>query len=62
VHLCQRAGARPDLVGDDLVVDLLAEFDQFGGGTALDEASAFCFPSATSSLFSLPVSWNLAWA
>ena len=37
VHLRQRAGARPDLVGDDLVEDLLADGDEFRGGPALDE-------------------------
>ena len=37
VHLGQRAGARPDLVGDDLVVDVLAERHQLGRRAALDE-------------------------
>ena len=37
MHLGQRAGAGPDLVGDDLVVDLLTERREFGGGPALDE-------------------------
>ena len=37
VHLREFAGARPDLVGDDLVVDLLAQRDQLLDGAALDE-------------------------
>ncbi|PQM46433.1 hypothetical protein C1Y40_03399 [Mycobacterium talmoniae] len=37
VHLGQLSGARPDLVGDDLVVDLLAQGGQLRGGAALDE-------------------------
>lgn len=37
VHLGERAGAGPDLVGDDLVVDLLAERCEFGGGAPGDE-------------------------
>src|SRR6478672_7423715 len=37
VHLRERAGARPDFVGDDLVVDLLADSHQLRGGAALDE-------------------------
>ena len=39
VEVChrQRAGAGPDLVGEDLVVDLLAQHAQLGRGAALDE-------------------------
>ncbi len=37
MHLGQRPGARPDPVGDDLVVDLLAQRAQFGGRSTLDE-------------------------
>lgn len=37
VHLCQCARALPDLVGDDLVVDLVAEGFQFRGLAAFDE-------------------------
>ena len=37
VHLRERAGAGPDLVGDDLVVDLFAELPEFLGGAPLHE-------------------------
>src|SRR5215218_3325800 len=37
VHLRQRARARPDLVRDDLVKDLLADGDEFRGRPSLDE-------------------------
>jgi hypothetical protein len=44
MHLCQCTGARPDLVGDDLVEDLLAESHQLRGGAALDECQRLALP------------------
>ncbi|SKW49820.1 Uncharacterised protein [Mycobacteroides abscessus subsp. abscessus] len=37
MHLCQCAGTGPDLVGDRLVVDLLAECDELVDAAPLDE-------------------------
>ena len=37
MHLSECPGSRPDLVGDDLVVDVLAELDQLGRGAALNK-------------------------
>ena len=41
VHLGEFAGAGPDLVGDDLVVDLFAQGDQLLDRAALDEGKRF---------------------
>ena len=41
MHLGQRPRAWPDLVGDDLVVDLLAEAGEFGGGSTGHEGQCF---------------------
>ena len=61
VHLSECPGSRPGLVGDDLVVDVLAELDQLGRGSSSIKASALRCPRRRLRCLP-PVNWNLACA